>query len=164
VKFVQEIGAKARELVATMDEIVWAVNPRNDSLASLAAYCCQYAQHLLKSADIRCRLEVDESLPTAPLNSEQRHQLFLAFKEALNNLVRHSGAAEARLSLAATPGQLTLTIEDDGRGFSGPTASEGADGLQNMADRLRRIGGTCEVRSQSAGGTRVTFVVPLPGN
>jgi len=163
VRFVQEIGSKARELVATMDEIVWAVNPRNDSLASLAAYCCQYAQHFLTSAGIRCRLEVDESLPTALLNSEQRHQLFLAFKEALNNLVRHSGAAEARLGIVAIAGQLKLTLEDDGRGFSGPVASEGADGLKNMAERLRRIGGTCEVRSQPEGGTRVTFTMPLPG-
>ncbi|MGN6643660.1 MAG: sensor histidine kinase, partial [Verrucomicrobiota bacterium] len=160
--YVTEIGSKARELVTTMDEIVWAVNPRNDSVASLAAYFCQFAQHLLKSSGIRCRLDVNESLPASPLRSEQRHQLFLAFKESLNNVVRHSGASEARLAIHVENGQLCLTLEDDGRGFGDGAGGVGSDGLRNMQDRLRRISGVCEVSSQPERGTKVVFRAPLP--
>jgi signal transduction histidine kinase len=96
------------------------------------------------------------------LNAEQRHQLFLAFKEALNNLIRHSGASEAHLQISATRTHLTLRLADNGRGLDKSAPLEGADGLRNMEERLRRIGGTCEVNSESQSGTSVTFLVPLP--
>jgi signal transduction histidine kinase len=160
-RYVGEIGGKARELVASMDEIVWAVNPRNNSLSSLAAYFCQSAQHLLVPAGIRCRLAVDENLPAAPLDSEQRHQLFLAFKEALNNIVRHSGAKEVSLSIRVEMGQLVVALRDDGRGFVASPTVAGADGLRNMRERLQRIGGACDVVSQPGAGTSVDFRVRL---
>jgi len=162
VHYVKEIGEKARELVATMDEIVWAVNPRNDFVPSLAAYFCQYAQHLLKPAGIRCRLDVAADLPTSPLNSEQRHQLFLAFKEALNNVVRHSQARELCLGIHVEDGQLVVRLKDDGRGWSGLELPAGADGLHNMRERLERIRGECTLNSAPGEGTTALFRVPLP--
>jgi signal transduction histidine kinase/ligand-binding sensor domain-containing protein len=161
-RFVGEIGGKARELVATMDEIVWAVNPRNDSVPSLAAYFCQFAQHLLKPAGIRCRLDVAAELPLSPLNSEHRHQLFLAFKEALNNVVRHSGAGEVCVAIEVSAGHLQVSLKDDGQGLSGEQSSGSADGLRNMRERLSRIGGACAIASAPQHGTTVVFRVPLP--
>jgi signal transduction histidine kinase len=159
----REIGLRAREMVTALDEIVWAVNPRHDSVASLATYFCQYAQHFLKATPVRCHLEVARDLPAAPLNAEQRHNLFLAFKEALSNVVRHSGATDLWLTISALTGLLSVTLSDNGRGLdaAGSQAGNGADGLGNMQRRLRELGGHCEVAGSRGQGTTVAFKVPL---
>ncbi len=157
----QEIDQRSRELVTALDEIVWAVNPKNDTVASLARYLCQFAQNLLLPAEITCRLEVPPVLPDAPVSAEQRHQLFLAFKEALHNTLRHSGARELRLTVAAGPQHLTVTLADNGCGFAPGPVREGADGLTNMQMRLARLGGRCTVTSVPGQGTRVSFDLPL---
>lgn len=161
----REIGTRAREMVTALDEIVWAVNPKHDSVSSLATYFCQFAQHFLKTTPIRCHLEVARDLPTAPLNSEQRHSLFLAFKEALCNVVQHAGATDLRLTIAADEEILTVSLGDNGRGFdsTGPREKDGADGLGNMQRRLRQLGGLCEVTNRPGQGTTITFKVPLAG-
>ena len=94
------IVQRCHDLVMALDEIVWAVNPRNDSVNSLGGYLCRYAQGFLEPTAIRCRLEMQEAEPDHPLNSEQRHNLFLAFKEALTNVVKHSGATEVRVKIS----------------------------------------------------------------
>lgn len=162
----REIGTRAREMVTALDEIVWAVNPKHDSVSSLATYFCQFAQHFLKATSVRCHLDVARDLPAAPLNAEQRHSLFLAFKEALSNVVQHSGATDLRLAIAANDGTLTVTVSDNGCGLT-PGAprggGNGADGLGNMQRRLNQLGGRCEVTSGPKQGTTVTFKVPLFG-
>src|SRR4029077_12721668 len=82
-----QISDTARELTQAVDEIVWAVNPRQDTLDGLVSYICQFAQEYLKVAGILCRLDVPASLPPQPLTADVRHNLFLAVKEALNNIV-----------------------------------------------------------------------------
>ena len=86
----------ARELTRAMDEIVWAVNPQHDTLDSLATYLGRFAQGFLASAHVSCRLDVPMQLPTWPVTAETRHNLFLAFKESLNNAVKHSQTTEVR--------------------------------------------------------------------
>ena len=159
----------ALELTRAMDEVVWAVNPRNDTLDSLAAYLGSYAQDFLASARIRCRLDMPLHLPPWPLTSEVRHDLFLAFKEALNNAVKHAGSAEVRISLQTEPGGFSLLIEDKGRGFpadtlepilpQNPGRPASGHGLLNMRQRLMQIGGRCEIRSAPGKGTVVRLVV-----
>jgi len=160
----REIGTRAREMVTALDEIVWAVNPKHDSVSSLATYFCQFAQHFLKATAVRCHLDVARDLPAAPLNAEQRHSLFLAFKEALSNVVQHSGATDLRLAIAANDGILTVAVGDNGNGLApdAPRESNGADGLGNMQRRLQKLGGRCELASHPQTGTTVTFTVPLP--
>ena len=82
-----------------MGEVVWAVNPEHDTFDSLANYLSQYAQNFLRVAGIRCRLEMPVQLPTQPVSAEVRHNLFLAFKEALNNVVKHAAASEVQIAL-----------------------------------------------------------------
>lgn len=157
----QEIEHRSRELVAALDEIVWAVNPRNDTVPSLARYLCQYTQNCLQPTEMTCRLEVSATLPDAPVGAEQRHQLFLAFKEGLHNALKHSGAAELRLSVLAEGQNLMVILADNGKGFlPGPT-QEGSDGLVNMKTRLERLGGSCVIASVPGTGTRVVFTLPL---
>jgi signal transduction histidine kinase len=157
------IFATARKLTSAMDEIVWAVNPRHDRLDSLANYLSRFAYELLSVAEIRFRLNFPLDLPTQPITAEIRHNLFLAFKEALHNIVKHAAANEVHVELKLEAAQLTLQVADDGRGF-GPATPAGhiacGNGLANMQQRLVEIGGVCEIQSEPGRGTRVTFTVP----
>jgi len=152
---------RCHDLVVALDEIVWAVNPRNDSVNSLGGYLCRYAQGFLEPTAICCRLEMQETEPDQPLNSEQRHNLFLAFEEALANVVKHSGASEVHVKISVEgKSRLFIGIEDNGRGLS-PTVREDADGLINLRQRMDRIGGQCEIGNRPAGGVSVSLSLPL---
>jgi signal transduction histidine kinase/sugar lactone lactonase YvrE len=157
----ERIVQRCQDLVMALDEIVWAVNPRNDSVNSLAGYLCRYAQSFLQPTSIRCRLHMQEAEPDHPFNSEQRHNLFLAFKEALTNVVRHSGATEVVITIYCKDmGRLLVGIEDNGHGL--PVFVEaGADGLNNLRQRMEQIGGHCEIRNRDPGGVTVTLSLPL---
>jgi signal transduction histidine kinase/ligand-binding sensor domain-containing protein len=166
----------ARELTQAMDEIVWAVNPQHDTLDSLVSYLGGFAQEFLSTASIRCRLDVPMQLPALPVTAEVRHNLFLAFKEAVHNVVRHATATEARIVFTLEPESFTLAIQDDGKGFdpshppsagearaagSSPVRLSHGNGLSNMRKRLDEIEGQCRVESTVGQGTVVTFHLPL---
>jgi signal transduction histidine kinase/ligand-binding sensor domain-containing protein len=165
------IYTTAHELTRSMDEIVWAVNPRHDTVESLVAYLEKFAQDWLATAGIRCRLDIPLQHPEWHLTAEMRHNLFLACKEALHNVVKHSGATEVYIRFAIHSGSLVLEIEDNGRGFdpaARTSASSGAqrqipagNGLENMAHRLAAIGGTYDLQSSSGKGAKVVFTVPF---
>jgi signal transduction histidine kinase len=159
--YLHEIVGRARELVVLLDEIVWAINPANDTSQSLSDYFLKYGQTLLHRASIRCRLEVFEPFPNCGLNSEERHQLFLAFKEALNNVIRHSGATEVQIHLGIVKDELAVKVEDNGRGLKTSTVEGSRDGLKGMQDRLRELGGCCEIVENTNGGTSVKLVIPV---
>jgi signal transduction histidine kinase/ligand-binding sensor domain-containing protein len=159
--YLHEITGRARDLVALLDEIVWAINPANDTSQSLSDYFFKYAQTLLHRASIRCRLDIKEPFPNYSLNAEERHQLFLAFKEALNNVIRHAGASEVRISLQAANDSLMIRVEDNGHGVDASTVAGSRDGLAGMQERLQRLGGRCEISAAAAGGTTVTLVIPV---
>jgi signal transduction histidine kinase len=168
-----QIYSTARELTRSMDEIVWAVNPQHDTLDSLVAYLGRFAQHFLSAAGIRCRLDVPLDLPTLALTSEIRHNVFLAFKEALHNVVKHAKATEVRFSLELRPEGFMLVIADNGRGFTwhpgqDPATQPGDDqrlangnGLTNMQQRLEQIGGCCGWDTAPGEGTRAKLIVVL---
>src|SRR5277367_5924499 len=104
-------------MVMALDEIVWAMNPTHDSLASIVSYFSLYAERFLGLANITWRLEGPFGLDDHAVDSRHRHQLFLAFKEALTNVVHHSGATEVRLSIQVERGRVRLTVADNGRGL-----------------------------------------------
>lgn len=159
------------ELTMAMDETVWALNPEHDTLDSLVSYLQMFAQDFLKAAGVRLRLEMPYEIPSLPLSPEVRHNLFLAFKEALNNMVKHSAASEVRVNLSLEAVGFSLSVEDNGRGFDADSrdmrvaepragASNG-NGLASMRVRLLEIGGRCQLRSVPGQGTKVTFSLPL---
>jgi signal transduction histidine kinase len=156
----ERIAETARTTVQTMDEIVWAVNPGNDTLQSLGDYLCKVATSLLSEADIACQLDVPAVLPERRLNADQRHNLVLAVREALHNVVKHSRATAATLSLRIEGSALVLEVSDNGIGI--PTAGAGrGNGLGNLRRRLAEVGGTCEIVPGPAGGTLVRLAAPL---
>jgi signal transduction histidine kinase len=162
-----QIYDTARALTRAMDEIVWAVNPKHDTLDSLVSYLEQFAQDFLATASVRCRLDMPLELPEQRLTTEMRHNLFLACKEALNNVVRHAAASEVHVRLVLKAGTFELSVEDNGCGLEPEAARNktgrfaSGNGLRNMARRLAEIGGRCDIRSQPGQGTKVLFVVPL---
>lgn len=164
------IYSTAREVTRSLDEIVWAVDPRHDTLDSLVDYMGRFAQEYLTAANLRCRLDLPVEVPPWPLTAEIRHNLFLAFKEALHNAVKHAAAGQVRISLNLRPDSFDLMVKDDGQGFdpaqpspTGPDRIAAGNGLANMGKRLARIGGRCEIRSATGEGTSVSLIVALAG-
>jgi len=157
----EQVRDKAREMVAALDEIVWAMNPRHDSLGSLVSYFCLYAERFLALANIAWRLEDKPGFSDHMVDSRHRHQLFLAFKEALTNVVRHSGASEVRLSIQVQDNLVRLTVADNGRGFSPELHTEEMDGVNNMRTRIEKLGGRFEITGQTGSGTVLRFYMPL---
>ena len=156
----RQIGTVSRQGIKSLDEIVWAVNPRNDTLADLLDYAGQYAVDFLQSAGLRCRIDFPSEPPGHDLSGEARHGLFLAVKEALNNVVKHAQATEVWLRVSVTEERLRWIIEDNGRGFEAVPGNALADGLRNMQARLAEIGGVCSIEGQPGAGVRITFEIP----
>jgi signal transduction histidine kinase len=162
----EQISRTSQEMTRAMEEIVWAVDPAHDSLDSIANYLGRFAQGFLSAAGVNCRLELPVQLPGQPVSAEVRHNLFLAFKEALNNVVRHSGAHKVNIILSVAGPHFMLSVEDDGKGFApapetGSQPARGGHGLANIRTRLAQIGGKAEVSSKPGQGTAVRLTVPL---
>ncbi|MEJ0091758.1 MAG: two-component regulator propeller domain-containing protein [Limisphaerales bacterium] len=159
----QQISHTARETTRSLDEIVWAVNPANDTLEGLANYACKYAQEYLALAGLRYRAEVPTHLPATEIPPEVRHNVFLAFKESVNNVVKHAHATEAWIRLRLTPEKFILEIEDNGRGMAGMDvkAAEMRNGLKNMKKRMADIGGEFSISPGASAGTIVHLSIPL---
>jgi len=158
----KEIVHASRQTVHALDEIVWAVNPQKDSLAHLVEYISQYANSFFRGSQIRCRQDLPATVPDWVLPSEFRHHLFLATKEALNNIQKHAQATEVWIRVTFHPPQLELIVEDNGTGFSTAEANASRDGLKNMRSRLAAVGGTCHISSETGKGTRLVMTVTLP--
>jgi len=150
----------AREVVRDLDEIVWAVNPKNDFLDNLADYIFEYVENFLGMTSIRFRVDVAEDVPHKPLSSAARHNLFLVVKEALNNVVKHSAATEVWVRAKIENRDLTFEIEDNGKGFEQQPDGLG-NGLSNMEKRVKDVGGRFELESFPTNGTRIKISVPL---
>ncbi|MGC3957797.1 MAG: ATP-binding protein [Verrucomicrobiota bacterium] len=154
------IPATARRTIQSLDEIVWAINPRHDSLESLANYLSQFAQEHLTLAGVRCVLDVPTVLPAVPLSAEIRHNLLLTTREALQNAVTHAAATEVRLILQLDDAGLSIAIADNGKGFEPAAVSRDGNGLPNMRRRLESIGGQLEIKSAPGQGATVRLFVP----
>jgi signal transduction histidine kinase len=156
------VSGLAREL----NEIVWAVNPENDNLEHFSDHICKFAQDYLSLAGIRCRLDFPESVPAYPMPSPERHSLFLAAKEALQNIVKHAEAGQVWIRLKLEPGVLLLLVEDDGKGgdaelFPAPSGIVQGNGLSNMQKRMEQLGGRFARQTRPGNGTMVRLELPL---
>lgn len=152
----------AREAAGTMDELVWTINARNDTVESFAYYVGQFAEEYVTAAGLRCRLEIPLDLPDLPLAADVRRHLYLASKEAVTNAVKHARASEIRLALHINDGSLVLEISDDGHGLPTGIVGPTGNGLKNLRERMAAAGGTLEVESAADAGTRVRCTIPVP--
>lgn len=163
----------------TMRELIWATDPRNDTLEGLVTRVCQFAQEYLEPWQMRCRFELPGTWPAAPLSAEARQNLFLAAKEAIRNAAQHGQASELRIAVGFADGHCHVTIADNGRGLPTPVQPGGVAqggsgdepdgqaagrpglGLMNMRERLAALGGRLTLASVPGQGTTVRLEVPL---
>jgi ligand-binding sensor domain-containing protein/signal transduction histidine kinase len=155
------ISQTARDTTRALDEIVWTVNPANDTVDGLVNYICKYAQEYLALAGLRYRLEVPPRLPGTPISPELRHNVFLVAKEAVNNVVKHARASSAWVRLRLEENRFIFEVEDDGRGISKEDENKGRNGLRNMRKRMEDIGGTFSISPRAEKGTIVRLAAPL---
>jgi signal transduction histidine kinase len=162
-RHLNEICEKTRVLLRAMNETIWVVNSQRDTLRDFASYVCKYAETFLQFTPIRCRFDVEPDLAPVPCDVGIRRNLFLGIKEALNNVVRHSGASEVLLRIRREGLRVIVSIEDDGRGFDPASADQERNGMRNMAQRAAEAGGECRLMSLPGAGCQVQFNVPLAG-
>jgi signal transduction histidine kinase/ligand-binding sensor domain-containing protein len=158
-KVLSLIAAKSHTLITSLDEIVWAINPRHDSSESIMEYLTAYAKEFLQQADIPLRIHLIPPIEHIAIDAERRHDLFLCVRESLNNIVKHSQASQVTLTFSMTTQNLTLEISDNGQGFAAPLTSLG-DGLENIRQRLLHHSGQATIQSSPGQGTTITLVQP----
>jgi signal transduction histidine kinase len=156
----ERIASSARELVDAMSDIVWAVDPRRDRLGDLFQRMRRFASDTLAARDIALAFEAPENEAGRPLGADFRRQVLLVFKEAVNNVARHSGCRNAAVRARLEDGALTLELSDDGRGFDASAVFDG-HGLQSMRERAGALGGTIEIDSRPGHGARLRLRAPL---
>ena len=154
-----KIAQVSRETLRSMSDIIWAVDPERDRLSELIHRMRRFSADLLASAGID--LQFQANAPDAELGSDVRRQVFLIYKEALNNAARHSGATRVDVEVRIDEGALVVRVGDNGRGFD-PAGEHEGNGLANMRGRAQELEGTLEIRSDGT-GSAVILRVPLAG-
>jgi len=157
-----QMAAKTRQMVGKLEEIVWAMNPEHDSLGALVSYFSFFADRFLGLASIKLTVDTSEDAAKLAMEARLRYQVFLVFKEALANVVKHSGANEVRLVVRVENRILRVMVSDNGCGLRTPTpTAAGHEGIANMRRRMEKLGGQFEIAGEPNQGTTVTFSVPL---
>lgn len=155
------ISQTATEVAHTLDQIVWTVNPGNDTLERLIGYLSHYATEFLSPTSIRLTQELPRPGVDYSVKSDLRHQLFLTFQEALNNAVKHSSATEIKLRIWLEGQTLHIYIADNGKGFNLQESEGKGEGLTTLRQRLAPEGGQCLIESAPGQGACVTITLPL---
>jgi ligand-binding sensor domain-containing protein/signal transduction histidine kinase len=163
------ISDASREVLHSLDEIVWAVNPQNDTLEHVASYIGYYAQEFFQETGIECSVNISGQLPQYTLSSQSRHHLLLAVHEAFTNVLKHSKATQISVVVNYNPPSFEIVVSDNGGGFNPPATSlpsadsmtASGNGLRNMKQRLADIGGQCLIDSKPGQGVTVQFTLPL---
>ncbi len=158
----RQLARTARQAVASLDEVVWTVNPQNDTLESTAEHLAQHATSYLAPLKITCRIVAPIDWQPVEIRAQVRHELILAFKEALQNVIKHARAAEVTLTLRHASSEFIVRLADHGCGLTRSPQGSGHDGLRNMTARLAAVGGVCEITSPAEGGVVVEMRVPMP--
>lgn len=155
------IANAARAVSGTLDQIVWTVNPRNDTLERLIGYVGEVASEYLDMAGIDLHMELPAEIPSRMVSSDARHQVLLVVKEALNNIAKYAHAHRVTMQIAFQRGGIGIVITDDGSGFDPEGVVSSANGLRNMRERMAALGGGAKITSKPGSGTAVTFWAPL---
>ena len=146
----------------SLDEIVWAVRPQNDNLESVVDYLGYAARDLCEGSGVRCWFTGLSAVPALEMSASVRHNLLLACREAINNVLKHSGATEVRISLRLEAGEFTVEIADNGQGFDvAQGEAKRRSGLRHIRQRLGEVGGHSAIDSATGQGTIVRLALPL---
>jgi signal transduction histidine kinase/ligand-binding sensor domain-containing protein len=155
---IMDLRQQLRDAQQALDDIVWNVNPKNDTLEKMLARMRRYASELLDRSGIAYTIEFPEKTDHVKLNLEYRRDIYLIFKEAINNVAKHSGADQAHIALTYTDHTFVLLIKDNGQGFHAQTQTD-RNGLSNMRKRTEAIKGKLQLRTQPGYGCEVELTL-----
>ncbi|HUM45425.1 MAG TPA: two-component regulator propeller domain-containing protein [Chitinophagales bacterium] len=156
----ETISTASREAMELMSVIVWSVNPNNDKLSNILIRMREYASDILEACNIEVTIVLDDEVKDLIIPMEKRKDFYLVFKEAVNNMAKYSNAANAVIHLSREHGKMIMTIKDDGKGFEVEKLRSG-NGLVNMQDRAKSIGGTLQIFSAVGKGTTIRLEMPV---
>jgi signal transduction histidine kinase len=157
---ISTIARISRESVASMSDIVWAINPRMDSLRDLVSHMREFCGEMFANREIEFEFRAPSSDVYLKLGADVRRTVYLIFKEAVNNIVRHADCSRADIELHIEGAHLILMVSDDGRGFE-RTAESAGNGLLSIERRARAAGGVVKIASRDPSGTRITLRLPI---
>ena len=152
------IAAVARESVTAMSDIVWAISPERDGLLDLTRKMREHAEEVFAAGETRVTFTAPDITRNVRLSVDARRDIYLIFKEAINNAARHASGSRVDVELQLSGTQLILTVADDGAGFD-PAVEADGNGLESMSRRAKRLGARFDVRSRPGAGTAVRLEV-----
>ncbi len=152
-----KISSSSRELVDSLQDIIWVLNPQNDTLDSLAAYIREYALKFFEPLAVEVSFNYPEEFTTHKLGEEKRRNIFLTIKESFNNIAKHAWCNKVKVTVQESEKEIYIQIEDDGRGFDILHVRQFANGLNNMQNRIEQIGGAYSIQSVPGKGTSISF-------
>jgi signal transduction histidine kinase len=158
--YLQKISRYSHQMMSAMDDIVWSINPNNDSLQNLISRMREVATEVLEAKNIPFRIQTDPALNAVRLPLESRYDCFMIFKEALNNIAKYAHCSQVYIKVAIPDHTLHLEITDNGQGFDLQTANTG-NGLLNMQKRAQTIKGHLQIKSEVGQGTTILLMAPL---
>jgi len=159
-KFLQRITEEVTSTSQALNDIIWSVNSRNDSMEEMLARMRRYAAELFDNSNTICHLSLDETVADKKMNMEQRRDFYLIYKEVMNNIHKHASAANIRVNVLLQDGRLNMKINDDGNGFDFSAATTG-NGLKNIRSRSEKWNGSASVKSSKGNGTQIEITIPL---
>lgn len=168
----EKIAETARATIDSMSEIIWAINPQNNTLDNLSAYLRKCAAAVFEMTPVQCRLDFPETVPDHPISAEFRRHIFMVVKEAMHNVVKHSKATAVEMKFISCDHTLEVLIKDNGQGFApatisgaetptGRSLSGSGNGLPNMSKRMAEVGGQFEIQSVPQQGTTVRIFTKI---
>ena len=152
----EKITSAAHEALKNMGEIVWYMNPKNDMLESLVAYTRKYAAEYFEYTSIECKVNIPSTIRKVPISGDKRRNVFLAVKEALHNVVKHSDATMVSLTIINIDHSVEIKIQDNGKGFEHGDNNFG-NGLHNMRSRMNQIGGNFAIENKVGATVKLSF-------
>lgn len=158
---VEKIAESSRELVDNLQDIIWVLNPKNDTLESLAAYVREYALKYFEPLSVKIDFDYPEEFSPARLSEEKRRNVYMTVKESLNNIAKHAWCNTVVISLKESARQFKISIRDDGKGFETEKVRLFANGLKNMQTRIEQSGGTYSITSKPGKGSETIITMPV---
>ena len=161
-KFLQRITEEVTATSQALNDIIWSVNSSNDSMEEIFTRMRRYAADLFDNSNTICHLDLDKTVAEKKLNMEQRRDLYLIYKESMNNIHKHAFSKNVWIEVQWQSGELHLKIKDDGKGFE-PSATTSNNGLKNIRSRIEKWKGNTIIKSAPGQGTLIEIMIPLAG-
>lgn len=157
---IEKISSNANDLLNKMNAIIWSMNSQNDTVDNLVAYIRSYSLEYFDATGIHCKVSIPGEVSKEKLAGDKRRNIFLAFKESLNNVLKHSGTKDIHIRIV-TDSELNIQITDSGKGFDPANTQKYGNGLKNIKRRMKSIGGFFSIESENGKGTTTTLGLPI---